>query len=131
MKLLQISSCLFSTVIIAAYYTKNNIYHHLYLLLLIFGIFNHGLERKNDNSKNIIHNIDRTVAKITFFYTLYDTYNYLLVRIILFYVLIIYFLEYKYSKYDLQLHFIIHLHIILCMNIYLLLYKNKNELYIE
>ena len=99
-KLLQISSCLFSTVIIAAYYTQSYIYHHLYLLLLILGIFNHGLERKNDNSKNIIHNIDRTLAKFTFLYTLYDTYNYLLVRIILFYVLIIYFLEYKYSKYE-------------------------------
>ena len=124
-KLLQISSCLFSTIIIASYYTHSYIYHHLYLLLLILGIFNHGLERKNDNSKNIIHNIDRTLAKITFLYTLYDTYNYLLIRIILFYVLIIYFLEYKYSKYDLQLHFIIHLHIIFCMNIYLLFYKRN------
>jgi hypothetical protein len=123
-KLLQMSCCLFSTVILSAYYTNNYIYHHLYLLLLIFGIFNHGLERKNDNSKNIIHNIDRTLAKITFFYTMYDTYNYLLIRIILFYVFIIYFLEYRYSKYDLYLHFIIHLHIILCMNIYLLYYKN-------
>ena len=90
---------------------------------MIFGIFNHGLERKNDNSKNIIHNIDRTLAKITYFYTLYDTYNYLLIRIILLYVFVIYFLEYRYSKYDLYLHFIIHLHIILCMNIYLLFYK--------
>ena len=88
-KLLQISCCLFSTVILSAYYTNNYVYHHLYLLLLIFGIFNHGLERKNDNSKNIIHNIDRTLSKITFFYTLYDTYNYLLIRIILFYVFII------------------------------------------
>jgi hypothetical protein len=122
-KLLQISCCLFSTVIISAYYTNNYIYHHLYLLLLIFGIFNHGLERKNDNSKNIIHNIDRTLAKITFLYTLYDTYNYLMIRIILFYVFIIYFLEYRYSKYDLYLHFIIHLHIIFCMNIYLLFYR--------
>ncbi len=126
MKLLQISSCLFSTIIISAYYTNNYIYHHLYLILLILGIFNHGLERKNDNSKNIIHNIDRTMAKITYLYTLYDTYNYILIRIILFYVLLIYFLEYKYSKYDLYLHFIIHLHIIFCMNIYMLFYKNKN-----
>ena len=124
-KLLQISCCLFSTVILSAYYTNNYVYHHLYLLLLIFGIFNHGLDRKNDNSKNIIHNIDRTLAKITFFYTLYDTYNYLLIRIILLYVLIIYFLEYRYSKYDLHLHFIIHLHVILCMNIFLLFYSNK------
>jgi hypothetical protein len=122
-KLLQISCCLFSTVILSAYYTNNYIYHHLYLLLLIFGIFNHGLERKNDNSKNIIHNIDRTLAKITYFYTFYDSYNYLLIRIILLYVFIIYYLEYRYANYDLYLHFIIHLHIILCMNIYLLFYK--------
>ena len=122
-KLLQISCCLFSTVILSAYYTNNYIYHHLYLLLLIFGIFNHGLERKNDNSKNIIHNIDRTLAKITYFYTFYDSYNYLLIRIILLYVFIIYYLEYRYANYDLYLHFIIHLHIILCMNTYLLFYK--------
>ncbi len=122
-KLLQISSCLFSTVVLSAYYTNNYIYHHLYLLLLIFGILNHGLERKNDNSRNIIHNIDRVIAKFTFFYTFYDTYNLILIRIILIYNLIIYFLEYRYSKYDLHLHFIIHLHIILCMNIYLLFYK--------
>jgi len=122
-KLLQISSCLFSTVVLSAYYADNYIYHHLYLLLLILGIFNHGLERKNDNSKNIIHNIDRFVAKVTFFYTMYDTYYYLLFRIMLLYVSVIYLLEYKYSRYDLYLHFIIHLHIILCMNIYLLFYK--------
>ena len=121
-KLLQISSCLFSTIVISAYYVNNYIYHHLYLLLLILGIFNHGLERKNDNSKNIIHNIDRVVAKITFFYTLYDTYNYILFRIMLTNVSIIYLLEYKYLKYDLYLHFIIHLHIIFFMNVYLLQY---------
>jgi hypothetical protein len=122
-KLLQISSCLFSTVVLSAYYTNNYIYHHLYLLLLIFGILNHGLERKNDNSRNIIHNIDRVIAKITFLYTFYETYNLILIKIILIYNLIIYFLEYRYSKYDLYLHFIIHLHIILCMNTYLLFYK--------
>lgn len=122
-KLLQISSCLFSTVVLSAYYTNNYIYHHLYLLLLIFGILNHGLERKNDNSRNIIHNIDRVIAKFTFLYTFYETYNLILIKIILIYNLIIYFLEYRYSKYDLHLHFIIHLHIILCMNIYLLFYK--------
>ena len=122
-KLLQISSCLFSTVVLSAYYTNNYIYHHLYLLLLIFGILNHGLERKNDNSRNIIHNIDRVIAKFTFLYTFYETYNLILIKIILIYNLIIYFLEYRYSKYDLHLHFIIHLHIILCMNTYLLFYK--------
>jgi len=72
----------------------------------------------------ICDKIDKTLAKITYFYTVYDTYNYLLVRIILLYVFLIYFLEYRYSKYDLHLHFIIHLHIILCMNIYILFYKN-------
>lgn len=52
-KLLQISSCLFSTIILSSYYTNNYIYHHLYLILLILGIFNHGLERKNYGKNNI------------------------------------------------------------------------------
>ena len=54
MKFLQMSVCMFATIVVTCFYTRNYFYHHLYLLMVIFGILNHGLERKNDNSKNKI-----------------------------------------------------------------------------
>ena len=42
--------------------------------MIIFGIMNHELERKNDNSKNIIHIIDTFLAHMAFVCILYDSY---------------------------------------------------------
>lgn len=126
MKILQISCSLFSTIVVSAYYTNSTVYHHLYLVLVVCGIFNHGLERKNDNSRNIIHNIDRIFAKSTFLYTLYESYNHLFMTISLLNVSILYLLEYKYPQYDTLLHLLIHIYIISLMNFYILFYKNNN-----
>ena len=76
MKFLQLSvTSMFSSIVITCYYTRNYFYHHLYLLLIILGILNHGLERKNDNSKNIIHIIDTTMACFAYVYSGYDSFH--------------------------------------------------------
>ena len=42
--------------------------------MIIFGIMNHALERKQDNRKNIIHIIDIFLAHTAFVCILYDSY---------------------------------------------------------
>lgn len=52
MKLLQMCS----SILVTSYNVQHNVYHNMYLLLLIFGILNHGLERSDNNiNKNMIH----------------------------------------------------------------------------
>ena len=120
MKPLQISVSFFSTIVITCYYTRNDFYHHLYTLMIIFGILNHELDRKKDNSKNIIHIIDTFLAHFAFVYTLYDSYNHLFMNISVMNTFIFFILEYMYPNYDHILHIMIHLHTILSMNIYFL-----------
>lgn len=124
MKPLQISVSFFSTIVVTCYYTSNPFYHHLYMLMIIFGIMNHELDRKKDNSKNIIHVIDTFLAHLAFGCTLYDSYKYLFMNISLFNIFMFFVLEYMYPKYDHILHIMIHAHTVVSMNIYFI-YMSK------
>ena len=128
MKFLQLSvTSMFSSIVITCYYTRNYFYHHLYLLLIILGILNHGLERKNDNSKNIIHIIDTTMACFAFFYSGYDSFHLLFMNISLINIFIFFILEYIYPKCDHILHFLIHLQTAISMNIYFIFFTNNSD----
>jgi len=118
MKPLQISVSFFSTIIVTCYYTRNYFYHHLYTIMIIFGILNHELDRKKDNSKNIIHVIDMFLAHLAFVCILYDSYKNTFMMISLLNTFIFFMLEYMYPKYDQLLHLMIHAHTIFSMNIY-------------
>ncbi len=128
MKFLQLSvTSMFSSIVITCYYTRNYFYHHLYLLLIILGILNHGLERKNDNSKNIIHIIDTTMACFAFFYSGYDSFHLFFMNVSLFNIFIFFILEYFYPKCDHILHFLIHLQTAISMNIYFIFFNNNSD----
>lgn len=99
MKPLQISVSFFSTVVVTCYYTRNDYYHHLYLLLVIFGLLNHNLERKQDNSRNIVHIINIFLAHLAFISTLYDTYNNVFMAVSMFNTFTFFILEYIHSIY--------------------------------
>jgi hypothetical protein len=121
MKLLQISSILFSTVTINAYYLNNPIYHHLSLSILISSIFYHGYEPKE---RHIIKIIDLFLAKYTFFHiTYYDTPKIINKNpyIIIFpsSILLLYISEYIWLKHAKYIHFILHMMSILSLHIYL------------
>ena len=69
MKLLYITSCLYSTISIHAYYVKHTYYHHLFLLVSIFSILFHTTNNK------YIAIIDKLIAHIAFIYVIiFDTY---------------------------------------------------------
>lgn len=124
MKPLQISVSFFSTVVVTCYYTRNDYYHHLYLLLVIFGLLNHNLERKQDNSRNIIHIIDTFLAHVAFVSCLYDSYGNLFMTVSMFNAFTFFILEYMYPKYDELLHMLIHIHTVFSMNIYFIFIKH-------
>jgi hypothetical protein len=128
MKFLQISVCMFATIVVTCFYTRNYFYHHLYLLMVIFGILNHGLERKNDNSKNIIHIIDTSLAHFAFFYCGYESIHVRYMNISLFNIFVLFLLEYKFPKHDHILHFFIHLQTTISMNIYFIYDYNKTPI---
>ena len=118
MKPLQISVSFFSTVVITSYYRQNYFYSCLYTLMTIFGIMNHNLERKNDNSKNIIHIVDTFLAHMAFVCILYDSYPNLFMMGGLFNTFVFFILEYIYPKYDHIFHAMIHAHTVFSMNTY-------------
>ena len=127
MKPLQISVSFFSTIVVTCYYTRDTFYHHLYTLMIIFGILNHELDRKKDNSKNIIHIIDTFLAHLAFVCTLYDSCKHLFMNISLFNIFMFFVLEYMYPEYDQILHMMIHAHTVVSMNIYFI-YLSKEAL---
>jgi hypothetical protein len=130
MKFLQISVItMFSPIMITCYYTRNYFYHHIYMLLIIFGILNHGLERKNNNGKNVIHIIDTTIACFAFFYSRYDSFHLFFMNVSFINIFIFFILEYIYPKYDHILHFLIHLQTAISMNIYFIFFNNKSHHY--
>ena len=108
MKPLQISVSFFSTVVLTSYYTQNYFYSCLYTLMIIFGIMNHALERKQDNGKNIIHIIDTFLAHMAFFCILYDSYPNMFMMGGLFNTFVFFMLEYMYPKYDHIFHMTIY-----------------------
>ena len=118
MKPLQISVSFFSTIVVTTYYTQNSYYHHLYLLLVIFGILNHGQDRNKDDSRNIIHNIDKLLAYTATLSILYDSYTNPFMCIGIFNICMFYILEYIYPRYDELFHMIIHFHTVFSMNFY-------------
>lgn len=124
MRTLQKSVSLFSTIIISSYYAQHAVYHHLYTALLLFGLANHALDRRADNSKNAIHVVDTTLAHATFAYTVYDSYPVTFMNISLCNTFMLFALEYIFPKHDEILHLLIHIHTTMSMNIYLLFYCN-------
>ena len=121
MKILQISSIFFSTVIIYSFYLNNHIYHHLSLSILISSILYHGYEIKE---RYIIKIIDLFLAKYTYFHiTLNDTpkiinsFPYIIIFPIS--ILLLYISEYIWIKKAIYIHFILHIVSILSMHIYL------------
>jgi hypothetical protein len=128
MKILQLSSILFSTVVINSFYLNNYIYHHLSLLILISSIFYHGYEPKE---RYIIKIIDLVLAKYTYFHIIiYDTPKiinncpYIIICPIS--ILLLYISEYIWIKKAIYIHFILHIVSIISMHLYLykLLIKN-------
>jgi hypothetical protein len=118
MKPLQVSVSFFSTVVITSFCTENYFYSCLYTLMIIFGIMNHALERKQDNGKNIIHIIDTFLAHTAFVCILYDSYPNWFMMGGLFNTFVFFMLEYMYPKYDHIFHMMIHIHTIVSMNTY-------------
>jgi len=100
MKPLQVSVSFFSTVVITSFCTENYFYSCLYTLMIIFGIMNHALERKQDNGKNIIHIVDTFLAHTAFVSILYDSYPNWFMMGGLFNTFVFFMLEYMYPKYD-------------------------------
>jgi hypothetical protein len=86
--------------------------------MIIFGILNHELDRKKDNSKNLIHIIDTFLAHLAFVCILYESYTNLFMLISLCNTFVFFKLEYMYPKYDHILHMMIHAHTVFSMNIY-------------
>ena len=118
MKPLQISVSFFSTIVATCYYTRNYYYHHLYLLMLVFGLLNHELDRYKDNSKNLIHIIDKFLAHLAFVSILYDSYTHPIMCIGLFNAFMFYILEYIFPRYSELFHMMIHFHTVFSMNFY-------------
>lgn len=118
MKPLQLSVSFFSTIVVTCYYTQNYFYHHLYMLMTIFGILNHELDRNKDNSKNLTHIIDTFLAHLAFACTLCESYTNRFMAISLCNTLLFYMLEHMYPKYDIVFHMMIHVHTVFSMNIY-------------
>ena len=91
--------------------------------MIIFGIMNHELDRKKDNSKNIIHIIDTFLAHLAFVCTLYDSYTHTFMNISLFNTFMFFVLEYMFPKHDHIFHMMIHAHTVISMNIYFIYLK--------
>ena len=118
MKPLQISVSFFSTIVVTCLYTRNYFYHNMYMLMVIFGILNHALDRTKDNSRNIIHIVDTVLAHFCFIYTLYDSYRHTFMCVSLFNTFVFFVLEKTYPRYDQIFHMMIHIHTVVSMNIY-------------
>lgn len=121
MKILQITSLLFSTVVIHAFYLQNIIYHHLILLLTLLSILTHGYEIKINNN---IKKIDRIIAHFVYCYvTIIDTPKIIPIQPLIILcplsILNIWILEYIYPKYFILHHTIIHLLSISNLHFYL------------
>ena len=121
MKILQISSLLFSLNVIYSYYLQNMIYHHFTLFITIFSILNHGYHLEE---KNIIKSIDKLLAHLFYFYiVIHDTpiiyiYNkYIIICPIL--LAYIYLLEFIFPKYNIIIHLFFHIFSVFSISIYL------------
>jgi hypothetical protein len=104
MKLLQLSSSLFISVVFHAYYLNDYIYHHLSLLITVLSLLTHQ-EKPNE----IIRFIDKVVAQSTYMYiNIYDTpiifHNNKIIVIAPLSILVIYIYEFIYPKYSKGLH---------------------------
>ncbi len=104
MKLLQLSSSLFISVVFHAYYLNDYIYHHLSLLITVLSLLTHQ-EKPNE----IIRFIDKMVAQSTYMYiNIYDTpiifHNNKIIVIAPLSILVIYIYEFIYPKYSKGLH---------------------------
>lgn len=104
MKLLQLFSSLFISVVFHAYYLNDYIYHHLSLLITVLSLLTHQ-EKPNE----IIRFIDKVVAQSTYMYiNIYDTpiifHNNKIIVIAPLSILVIYIYEFIYPKYSKGLH---------------------------
>ena len=119
LKPLQKTVCLFAIVIVCAFYYQRPFYHHLYVLLLICGIFNHGLEDHEKKMTNVIHAFDVTLAHFTCFYTLCDAYESILIRVTVSNIVMLYVFEHLWVAYADYLHMMIHVHLVVSMVLFL------------
>lgn len=122
--ILQISSCLFSTITIHAYYLKNSFYHHFSLLITILSILTH-----KEKSNIYIKNLDKIIAHYIYLQiTISDTPTIIkknpFMIIPTFLIPIIYWSELLYFSYDIEIHFIMHLITIGTLHIYLYYLEN-------
>jgi hypothetical protein len=67
MESLQISSCLFATIVLHAYYTQIPLYHHTFLILTLSSILFHTTHCE------IIRRIDKILAHFSFIIVLIDS----------------------------------------------------------
>jgi len=123
MKLLQFSSCLFSTISIHAYYKQNHFYHHLFLLITMLSILNHQEESIT------IKTIDIFIAHYTYFQiNISDTPIVIrkkpLMIIPTVFIPFFYWCEFIYPFYAIEIHFILHIAMIITLHSYLYLIEN-------
>jgi len=128
MKLLQLSSSLFISVVFHAYYLNDYIYHHLSLLITVFSLLTH-----QEKPNQIVRFIDKVIAQLTYIYiNIYDTpiiiYNNKIIIIAPLSILIIYIYEFIYPKYSKYLHIILHLISIVTLHLYLQIKNDFNNL---
>lgn len=119
MKILQLSSSLFISVVFHAYYLNDYVYHHLSLLITVLSLLTHQ-EKPNE----IIRFIDKVVAQSTYMYiNIYDTpvifHNNKIIVIAPLSILIIYIYEFIYPKYSKGLHMMLHFISIITLHLYL------------
>jgi hypothetical protein len=119
MKLLQLSSSLFITVIFHAYYLNDYIYHHLSLLITFLSLLTH-----QEKPNKIIRFIDKVVAQSTYMYiNIYDTpvviHTNKIIIIAPISILVIYIYEFLYPKYSKWLHMMLHLISVITLHLYL------------
>ena len=119
MRLLQVSSSLFITVIFHAYYVNDYIYHHLSLLITFLSLLTH-----QEKPNKIIRFIDKVVAQSTYMYiNIYDTpvviHTNKIIIIAPISILVIYIYEFIYPKYSKWLHMMLHLISVITLHLYL------------
>jgi len=123
MKLLQLSSCLFSTLSIHAYYARNPFYHHIFLIITMLSILNH------QEYNSIIKMIDIFVAHYAYFQINISDAP-LVIRkkplMVMPSIIIplLYWCEFVYPFYEIEIHFILHFLMVATLHSYLYLIEN-------
>ena len=119
MKLLQLSSCLFSTVSLHAYYIRIDFYHHIFLLITMLSILNH-----EENRNYYIHLLDFIIAHYAYIQiNISDSVTVISKNPIMIFspiiTMFLFYLESFYPFYANEIHFILHLYMVGNLHLYL------------